>query len=110
VLERLNSVQIGALQTAEGETVEQVSVGSLSKGTIVRVNTKSDNGYLFEITEPTYYQAHVIRCEIRSGIFNDGYRGERTISPKFRIEDHVWHDGSRTSPVAKITILKVRGR
>ncbi len=109
MLEKLNSAQLGALQTAEGENVEQVSVGSLSKGTIVRVKTKSYNFYLFEITEPTYFTARVVRCEARQGICLDSYRGERLVSPKFRIGECVWHDHSRTSPIVEIAILKVRG-
>ena len=114
MLEKATWEEITLLRLAPGEEVTVLAVRDLALGTLVRVTTafpgeQSGNCYLFEITDPKTYRAHVVRCDPR-GPNSAGYRGEKVISSLLRIGDQVLLGGKKgvayTSAVAGITILE----
>ncbi|MEK7480525.1 MAG: hypothetical protein AAB604_00285 [Patescibacteria group bacterium] len=113
MLEKATLEEITKLRLAPGEEVTVLAVRHLAPGMVVRVTTKSPgkefgNCYLFEITDPKTYRAHVVRCDPR-GPDSLGYRGEKVVSIFFRIGGQILLGGadgvSFTSAVVDITIL-----
>lgn len=105
MLEKASLEEIAKLRHMPGKEVDILDVRTVELGTMVRVKTASWNHYLFEVTDPAAHRAHVVRCEERKYASTTGYRGERLISPIFRIGDQITHGGSITSAVDGITIL-----
>jgi len=106
VLENITQDLIDELKSKKGENKERLLISNVAKGSVIRVVTQSGNTYFFEITEPKIGMAHVFRCESRQLAPKAGYRGERKVTKLFELGEQIFHDGSRTSPVKQITLLK----
>ena len=100
MLEKATLEEITKLRLAPGEEVSVLPIVTVQRGTVMRVTTASGNHYLFEVTDPAAHRTHVVRCDAR-GPASSGDRGERLVSPLFRIGAGI----SYTSAVAGITVL-----
>lgn len=92
MLEKASLEKIEQLRLMPGKEVVVLALATCEVGALIRVQTASDNTYLFEVTDPAAHRAHVVRCDARFGDPSSaGYRGERFVSPVFRIGEQIFH-------------------
>ncbi len=106
MLEKNLSSAIEHFRIKPGEEVGRIEISSLSVGQVIRAHTVSGNQYLFEVTDPKAFMAHVVRCCYRPYAPRTGYRGERRVSPVFKIGWIINHDSSYTSEVERLILIK----
>lgn len=104
MIELLTQAELEQLYNSEGAPAHSVEVSTLEPGQVVRVRTKSDNTYLFEVRDPQRCAAEVWRKEPR-GPAQSGKRGYRKISQTIRVGHRVRHGQQATTPVVWIDIL-----
>lgn len=108
MLETLNAEGFERLRKSPGVDVRLWAVAQSAPGMVIRAITHSGNCYLFEIIHPLQRLGHVVRCDSRGGV-SRGYRGVRTLSAEFRLEEVIIHESnegpSHTTPVKELTII-----
>jgi hypothetical protein len=101
---KTDSNQIAQLWDIEGQDVEEIAIRSVPTGQIIRIDTKSGNKYLFEVTDADAPRACVVRRDARPDA-ESGYRGERKVSALFKVGLSVVHNHAATTVVTRITLF-----
>ena len=106
MLEHATNEEIVRLISAQGKAVDHVNLREIPVGSLVKLQTASENIYLLETIDTEQSLAHVVRHSPHTKTQLTGYLGERVITPSIIYKGETMsHNEFTTRPIILLELL-----